>query len=104
MSDNATPAESETAADDVTPIQLPDAGGHEGASPREVTEHPAVAPLSWLLGRWKGTGKGDYPTIPAFNFYQEVTFTHIGKPYLIYTSRSWRLAEDENGEPSTDEN
>jgi hypothetical protein len=79
-------------------------GGYGGSPPREITEHPAIAPLSFLLGRWKGTGKGDYPTIPAFNFFQEVTFTHIGKPYLIYTSRSWRLAEDENGEPQIDEN
>ena len=67
-------------------------------------EHPAIAPLSFLLGRWKGAGKGDYPTIKPFNFFQEVAFTHIGKPYLIYTSRSWRLAEDENGEPQHDEN
>ncbi len=67
-------------------------------------EHPAIAPLSFLLGRWKGTGKGDYPTIKPFNFFQEAVFTHIGKPYLIYTSRTWRLAEDDNGEPSRDEN
>jgi hypothetical protein len=65
----------------------------------ETPEHPAIAPLSFLLGRWTGAGKGDYPTIGAFNFFQEVTFSHIGKPYLIYTSRSWRLAADENGEP-----
>ena len=66
-------------------------------------EHPAIAPLSFLLGRWKGTGKGDYPTIKPFNYYQEVTFSHIGKPYLIYTSRTWRLADDENGEPRKDD-
>src|ERR1700747_1388754 len=66
-------------------------------------EHPAIAPLSFLLGRWKGTGRGDYPTIKPFNFFQEVAFSHIGKPYLIYTSRTWRLAEDENGEPQHDE-
>jgi hypothetical protein len=65
---------------------------------QEVTEHPAVAPFSFLLGRWKGTGKGDYPTIESFDFLQEVTFTHIGKPYLIYTSRTWRLATDESGD------
>jgi hypothetical protein len=64
----------------------------------EPQEHPAIAPFSFLLGRWKGTGKGDYPTIKSFDFLQEATFTHIGKPYLIYTSRTWRLAADENGD------
>jgi len=66
-------------------------------------EHPAIAPLSFLLGRWRGTGKGDYPTIKGFDFLQEVTFSHIGKPYLIYTSRSWRLATDEEGQLKRDE-
>jgi len=63
-------------------------------------EHPAIAPLSFLLGRWEGTGKGDYPTIEAFDFIQQLTFTHIGKPYLIYTSRSWRLEQDADGAPA----
>jgi hypothetical protein len=57
-------------------------------------EHPDLAPVSFLLGRWEGVGKGDYPTIEAFDFVQEVTFTHNGKPFLIYNSRSWLLAED----------
>jgi hypothetical protein len=65
----------------------------------EPAEHPAIAPLSFLLGRWEGVGKGDYPTIEAFGFIQELTFTHIGKPYLIYTSRSWRLEQDADGDP-----
>jgi hypothetical protein len=63
----------------------------------EVAEHPAIAPLSFLLGRWEGHGKGDYPTIEAFDFIQELTFTHIGKPFLIYSSRSWRLEFDQEG-------
>jgi THAP4-like, heme-binding beta-barrel domain len=63
-------------------------------------EHPDLAPLSFLLGRWEGFGKGDYPTIEAFDFIQEVTFTHNGKPFLIYTSRSWRLqADGTKGQP-----
>ena len=84
-------AEGSAADEEVAEIQLP-------------PEHPAIAPLSFLLGRWKGTGKGDYPTIKPFNFFQEVTFSHIGKPYLIYSSRTWRLAEDERGELLKDEN
>jgi hypothetical protein len=70
---------------EVTRVELPE-------------EHPAIAPLSFLLGRWKGTGKGDYPTIKNFDFAQEVTFSHVGKPYVIYTSRTWRLRTDDSGE------
>jgi hypothetical protein len=62
-------------------------------APGEV-EHPDLAPLSFLLGRWEGFGKGDYPTIEQFDFIQELTFTHNGKPFLIYTSRSWLLEQD----------
>jgi THAP4-like, heme-binding beta-barrel domain len=100
-------AAEETAAD-TAPESLAGTGGALGdSSAVEITalppEHPAIAPLSFLLGRWKGTGKGDYPTIESFDFLQEVTFSHIGKPYLIYTSRSWRLATAENGELQRDE-
>jgi hypothetical protein len=90
MTDDSKPEES-APAPDVDRIQLP-------------AEHPAIAPLSFLLGRWVGTGKGDYPTIEPFDFFQEVTFSHIGKPYLIYTSRSWRLATAEDGELARDDN
>jgi THAP4-like, heme-binding beta-barrel domain len=89
MTDNSTHGEGPVESG-VTRVELP-------------PEHPAIAPLSFLLGRWKGTGKGDYPTIESFDFAQEVTFSHIGKPYLIYTSRSWRLATDEKGELVRDE-
>jgi hypothetical protein len=62
--------------------------------------HPGVAPLGFLLGRWEGAGVGGYPTIESFRFGQEIEFTHNGKPFLIYRSRTWRLDGEGNlGEP-----
>jgi len=59
---------------------------------------PELVPIAWLIGRWEGAGVGGYPTIESFQFGQEITFGHNGKPYLIYTSRSWAL--DATGMPS----
>lgn len=56
--------------------------------------HPDIAPLSWLLGTWEGAGVVGYPTIEIANFGQETSFSHNGKPYLIYSTRTWLLAED----------
>lgn len=58
--------------------------------------HPDNVPLAFLLGRWEGHGKGDYPTIEPFDFGQEVVFSHNGKPFLYYTSRTWLLDEEGN--------
>ena len=65
----------------------------DGATPEP---HPDIAPLSFLLGRWEGAGVGGYPTIENFRFGQEISFSHNGKPYLIYASRSWLLDDDGN--------
>jgi hypothetical protein len=58
--------------------------------------HPDLEPLKFLLGDWEGAGVGGYPTIESFRFGQEISFSHIGKPYLIYTSRTWRLDDEGN--------
>jgi hypothetical protein len=55
-----------------------------------------LVPLAWLLGRWEGVGVGGYPTIESFHFGQEITFGHVGKPFLAYSSRSWILDDDGN--------
>ena len=58
--------------------------------------HPDVVPLAFLLGGWAGVGVGGYPTIEEFQFGQEITFSHVGKPFLAYRSRSWILDAEGN--------
>jgi len=58
--------------------------------------HPACLPVAFLLGAWEGVGVGDYPTIEAFRFGQRIEFSHNGKPFLEYHSRTWLLDDDGN--------
>jgi hypothetical protein len=57
--------------------------------------HPQLAPLRFLIGRWEGAGVVGYPTIESANFGQELSFSHDGRPFLAYSSRTWLL--DEHG-------
>ena len=59
---------------------------------------PALVPVAWLLGTWRGLGVGGYPTVEEFRFSQELSFTEVpGKPFLHHFSRSW-LLDDEGTE------
>lgn len=55
--------------------------------------HPAVQPLAFLLGRWKGEGKGQYPSIEPFPYGEEIAFSHNGRPFLFYVQKTWSLSD-----------
>lgn len=62
----------------------------------EIPLPEQLAALSWLVGSWEGVGLGHYPTIEPFRFLQQASFSHDGRPFLSYSSRSWLL--DDAGE------
>ena len=59
--------------------------------------HPLVAPLSFLLGKWRGEGEGTFPSIAPFRYGEEILFSHHpSKPVISYTQKTWKAA---SGDP-----
>src|ERR1700761_296548 len=55
--------------------------------------HPDLEALAPLLGTWAGRGEGKYPTIATFEYLEEVVFSHVGKPFLIYAQKTKAVAD-----------
>ena len=55
--------------------------------------HPDLQELAPLLGAWEGRGSGKYPTVEPFDYVEEVVFSHVGKPFLVYGQKT-RAATD----------
>jgi hypothetical protein len=55
--------------------------------------HPDLEALAPLLGAWAGRGWGEYPTIEPFEYLEEVVFSHVGKPFLIYGQKTKAAAD-----------
>jgi hypothetical protein len=58
--------------------------------------HPALEHLAFLVGEWQGLGVVGYPTITEARYEQEISFSHDGRPFLAYISKTWLIDEDAN--------
>ena len=51
--------------------------------------HPLISEFEFLIGTWKGPGKGHYPAIDSFRYNETLTFMAIpGKPFLRYEQKT----------------
>jgi len=52
--------------------------------------HPDLEALSWLVGNWTGKGRGLWSSEAGFEFVDEMSFEHDGRPILVYHQRTSR--------------
>ena len=56
--------------------------------------HPSLEYLGFLVGEWHGLGVMGYPGITESRYEQEISFSHDGRPFLAYRSKSWLIDDD----------
>jgi hypothetical protein len=49
----------------------------------------SLEPLAFLIGNWRGEGEGEDPGVPRFRYTEELSFEHVGDPFLLVTESSW---------------
>ena len=61
-----------------------------------MPEADPLESLTWLIGEWRGEGRGSYPTISDFAYREEVAFSRPrpDKPFLAYTQRTRLIPDD----------
>ncbi|MCG3119826.1 MAG: hypothetical protein ALAOOOJD_02359 [bacterium] len=61
----------------------------------------SLADFAYIVGRWKGSGRAEYPTIASLDYREELIFTVNPKdPVIHYEQRTWVKSLDErNDEP-----
>ena len=50
--------------------------------------HAVCEALAPLVGVWRGSGGGHYPTVPDFSYLEDLEFSHIGKPFMAMAQRT----------------
>jgi hypothetical protein len=59
--------------------------------------HPLCEPVAFLLGEWRGEGRGGYPGMTAFAYREEMRVWHTGKAYLAFEQRTWQTDGEKAG-------
>lgn len=53
------------------------------------------SPIAFLAGFWRGSGAGEFPTMEAFDYEEEIHFLDLGVPSLVYQQRAWSPGDGE---------
>ncbi len=58
--------------------------------------HPDLMALAWMVGRWEGVGRGQWPGAGDFSYGAQLDFSHNGGPYLYYVGQLFELDDAGN--------
>lgn len=63
--------------------------------------HISLTNFAYIIGRWEGSGRAEYPTIVPRDYGEELVFAVNGKDAAIhFEQRTWiKSADERNGEP-----